>query len=80
MNEESFHIFTQETPTSNLGFIDAHASSIEISIHEKDYEILQSPGLLSSKREGGTTGAGMFTPPFSLYLLYIYLQIYLKVS
>lgn len=42
----------------DLGMIDASASSLDITVAGKDYALKQSPGLLASSREGGTTGAG----------------------
>ncbi|RJE19838.1 hypothetical protein PHISCL_07831 [Aspergillus sclerotialis] len=69
-DEESFFIFSSPIPTSNLGFIDSHAPFLDISIHDNDYSIIQSQGLLSSKREGGTTGAVLWkiTPLLSTWL------------
>jgi hypothetical protein len=51
-------VFSQEIPSQSLGFIDAHASSLEISVAGYDLTIHQSPGLLNSTRKEGTTGAG----------------------
>ncbi|PGH16745.1 hypothetical protein AJ79_01618 [Helicocarpus griseus UAMH5409] len=54
---EAFSLFSQEFPSQNLGFIDSHANSIDLTIHGRDFEIRQSPTILSSARSGGTTGA-----------------------
>jgi hypothetical protein len=51
-------VFSQEIPSQSLGFIDAHASTLEISVAGYDLTIHQSPGLLNSTRKEGTTGAG----------------------
>jgi len=40
--------------------IDAKAETLEITIGGKDYIITQSPGLLQSSREQGTTGAAVW--------------------
>jgi hypothetical protein len=37
--------------------VDGTAIEVDISIGERDFQIKQSPGILQSKREGGTTGA-----------------------
>jgi hypothetical protein len=42
----------------NLGFIDARASSVDVSVGDREFTIHQSPTVLSSTRSGGTTGAG----------------------
>ncbi|KAL4927653.1 S-adenosylmethionine-dependent methyltransferase [Aspergillus undulatus] len=68
--EESFVLFSQEIPSSNLGFVDSKASSIDLTIHSHEYTIHQSPTLLSSSRAGGTTGAVLWkiTPLFASWL------------
>ncbi|OJI83949.1 hypothetical protein ASPTUDRAFT_632247 [Aspergillus tubingensis CBS 134.48] len=55
--EESFLLFSQDIPSANLGFVDSRATTIDLTIHDQDYTIHQSPTLLSSSRAGGTTGA-----------------------
>lgn len=55
--EETFLLFSQSIPSQNLGFIDAKATSLELTVSDNDLTITQSPGLLSSNRAGGTTGA-----------------------
>ncbi|KAL4956166.1 hypothetical protein BDW69DRAFT_95916 [Aspergillus filifer] len=68
--EESFLLFSQDIPSSNLGFVDSKASTIELTIHDNEYTIHQSPTLLSSSRAGGTTGAVLWkiTPLFASWL------------
>ncbi|KAL4807193.1 hypothetical protein BDV18DRAFT_159411 [Aspergillus unguis] len=69
-DEESFLIFSQTIPSSNLGFVDAKTSSVDITIHDHEYTIHQSPTLLSSSRKGGTTGAVLWkiTPLFASWI------------
>lgn len=55
---ESFLLFSQELPSQDLGFVDAKATTLELTVAGKDLTIHQSPTLLSSNRGGGTTGAG----------------------
>ncbi|PGG96790.1 hypothetical protein GX51_07654 [Blastomyces parvus] len=57
VEEEAFSLFSQEIPSQNLGFIDSRANTIDLTIHGRDFEIRQSPTILSSTRSGGTTGA-----------------------
>jgi hypothetical protein len=40
--------------------IDAKATSLELNVAGKDFTITQSPGLLQSKRQEGTTGAAVW--------------------
>jgi len=56
--EEAFLIFSRPIPSQNLGFVDAKASTLELTVGGKEFSIHQSPGLLSSDRKEGTTGAG----------------------
>ncbi|KAJ5907486.1 hypothetical protein N7495_000168 [Penicillium taxi] len=67
VDEESFLLFSQDIPTGNLGFIDSHATTLEVTIQGAEYSITQSPTLLSSSRAGGTTGAVLWkiTPLFT---------------
>ncbi|KAL4784401.1 hypothetical protein BJX76DRAFT_221313 [Aspergillus varians] len=69
-DEESFLLFSQDIPSSNLGFVDSKATTIDIPIHDQEYTIHQSPTLLSSSRAGGTTGAVLWkiTPLFAEWL------------
>ncbi|KAH8432167.1 S-adenosylmethionine-dependent methyltransferase [Aspergillus melleus] len=66
-DEESFLIFSEPIPSANLGMIDPRSPSVEISIHDQDYTVHQSPAVLSSARAGGTTGAVLWkiTPLFA---------------
>ncbi|KAL4998072.1 hypothetical protein BDV10DRAFT_194720 [Aspergillus recurvatus] len=69
-DEESFLLFSQDIPSSNLGFVDSRASTVEVTIHDREYTIHQSPALLSSSRARGTTGAVLWkiTPLFASWL------------
>ncbi|KAK8051580.1 hypothetical protein PG993_002965 [Apiospora rasikravindrae] len=64
---ETFLLFSQEIPSQNLGFVDARASSLDLTVAGKDYVIHQTPAVLSSNRAGGTTGAVLWkvTPMFA---------------
>ncbi|KAI1503840.1 hypothetical protein F5X99DRAFT_77522 [Biscogniauxia marginata] len=53
--EETFLLFSQEIPSQNLGFVDSHATALDLSIAGRDYTIHQSPTILH--RPGSTTGA-----------------------
>ncbi|KAK4158113.1 ribosomal lysine N-methyltransferase 5 [Chaetomidium leptoderma] len=68
--EETFELFSQDLPSQNLGFIDSRASTLELTVAGRDLTIHQSPGILSSNRAGGTTGAVVWkiTPPFAEWL------------
>lgn len=55
---ETFLLFSQELPSQDLGFVDAKATTLELTVAGKDMTIHQSPTLLSSNRGRGTTGAG----------------------
>lgn len=68
--EETFLLFSQPIPSQNLGFVDAKATTLELTIAGRDLSISQSPGLLSSNREGGTTGAVVWkiTPLFAEWI------------
>lgn len=55
---EAFVVFSQEIPSRSLGFIDAHADQLELTVAAVDLVIQQSRGLLTSDRKAGTTGAG----------------------
>ncbi|KAJ5814300.1 uncharacterized protein N7503_001050 [Penicillium pulvis] len=70
VEEESFFLFSQEIVTGNLGFVDSHATTVDVTIHDHEYIIHQSPTLLSSSRAGGTTGAVLWkiTPPFAEWI------------
>lgn len=64
--EETFLLFSQSRPSHNLGIVDAKATELELTVSGRDLNIVQSPGLLSSDRKGGTTGAVVWkiTPLF----------------
>ena len=68
--EETFLLFSQDLPSQNLGFVDAKATSFDITISGRDLNIIQSPGLLSSNRIEGTTGAVVWkiTPLFAEWI------------
>lgn len=68
--EESFLLFSQKLPSQDLGFVDAKATNLEITVSGRDLNIRQSPTLLSSNREGGTTGAVVWkiTPLFAQWI------------
>ncbi|TDZ31771.1 Diaminohydroxyphosphoribosylamino-pyrimidine deaminase [Colletotrichum spinosum] len=67
---ETFFLFSHEIPSSNLGFIDPKATSLSLTLADRDFTIHQSPTVLSSTRAGGTTGAVLWkiTPLFATYL------------
>ncbi|KAF3389122.1 Diaminohydroxyphosphoribosylamino-pyrimidine deaminase [Penicillium rolfsii] len=67
---EAFLLFTQAIPTTNLGFVDSRASSLDVTISGNEYTVHQSPTLLSSSRAGGTTGAVLWkiTPRFAEWI------------
>lgn len=56
---DAFIVFSQAIPSQSLGFIDAKAAEVEITVGGKDLTIRQSRGLLTSNRKEGTTGAGL---------------------
>ncbi|KAK4130018.1 hypothetical protein BT67DRAFT_446129 [Trichocladium antarcticum] len=68
--EETFELFSQDPPSQSLGFIDGKAAVLELTVGGRDFAIHQSPGVLSSNRAGGTTGAVVWktTPPFAEWL------------
>ncbi|KAF2094174.1 hypothetical protein NA57DRAFT_46800 [Rhizodiscina lignyota] len=68
--EEAFLVFSQPIPSQNLGFVDPKAEILELNVAGRDFSIRQSPGVLTSNREGGTTGAVVWkvTPAFSAWL------------
>ncbi|PPJ57596.1 hypothetical protein CBER1_04808 [Cercospora berteroae] len=44
----------------DLGMLNPKATVLDIAIAGRDFEITQSPGLLQSSRDGGTTGAAVW--------------------
>ena len=68
--EETFLLFSQQLPSENLGFVAANAATLEITVGKRDLNIRQSPTLLSSNRDRGTTGAVVWkvTPLFAQWI------------
>lgn len=68
---ETFLLFSQDIPSQNLGIIDSQAPLLELTVGPRDLVIKQSPAVLNSTREGGTTGAVVWkvTPRFSEWLI-----------
>ncbi|KAM3509117.1 hypothetical protein MY11210_006456 [Beauveria gryllotalpidicola] len=69
-DEETFLLYSQPLPSSDLGFVDPRARTVEARVGGVDYTIHQSPGVLSSDRRGGTTGAVLWkiSPVFADWL------------
>ncbi|ETI20509.1 hypothetical protein G647_08546 [Cladophialophora carrionii CBS 160.54] len=69
-SEETFYCFSHRIPSNNLGFVDSKTHVLEVEIAGRDYTIRQSPGLLNSHREEGTTGAVLWkiTPLVAAWL------------
>lgn len=63
-------LFSQDIPSHNLGFVDPKADVLEVEIAGHDYTLQQSPGLLNSRRQEGTTGAVLWkiTPLLATWL------------
>jgi predicted nicotinamide N-methyase len=59
-NVETFDLFAQPPNSGDLGMIDPKAASVDLTIQGRDFTLTQSPGLLQSNREGGTTGAAIW--------------------
>ena len=55
---EAFELFSRYRGSSSLGTVAQGASKVDVSIAGQDFTITQSPGLLTSNRQDGTTGAG----------------------
>jgi hypothetical protein len=68
--QETFLVFSEDIPSGNLGFIDRTASSLDVTIGSREFTITQSPGLLRSNTDGGTTGAVLWkvTPLVAAWL------------
>ena len=65
--EESFLLVSEGNISGqNLGFVDSKATDLEISVGAQTFELTQSPSLLLSDLEGGTTGAVLWRA--TLYL------------
>ncbi|RDA95223.1 hypothetical protein CP533_1838 [Ophiocordyceps camponoti-saundersi (nom. inval.)] len=56
--EETFLLYAQQ-PLSwrDLGFVDPKAGSVQVMVGNLEVTLYQSPSLLASDREAGTTGA-----------------------
>ncbi|KAG6033508.1 hypothetical protein E4U19_006457 [Claviceps sp. Clav32 group G5] len=69
-DNETFDLYSNDVGSQNLGFVDAAAQTVEVSLAGRDVTILQSPGVLASTRAGGTTGAVLWkvTPLFANWL------------
>ncbi|KAI1613394.1 hypothetical protein EDD36DRAFT_264115 [Exophiala viscosa] len=69
-SEETFLLFSQDIPSNNLGFVDSNLKVIELEIAGRDFVLQQSPGLLTSSRRNGTTGAVLWkiTPLLAAWL------------
>ncbi|KAK9437000.1 uncharacterized protein VB005_11817 [Metarhizium brunneum] len=69
-DEETFLLYSNAIPSQNLGFIDPKATSLEITLADRDLTIHQSPTVLGSTRAGGTTGAVLWkvAPLFAEWL------------
>ena len=68
--EETFLLFAQPRTALDLGFVDDKATALELSVAGRDLSVTQSPGLLSSDRQQGTTGAVVWkiTPLFAEWI------------
>jgi predicted nicotinamide N-methyase len=55
--EETFLLFSESLPSQNLGFLDSKSGEIELDVGGRTFILKQSPNLLTSQRESGTTGA-----------------------
>jgi hypothetical protein len=71
-DEETFLLFTASAapPSQNLGFLSSTDSTLALTVAGLDLEVSQSPGLLTSNRAKGTTGAVLWTitPLFAEWL------------
>ncbi|PTB45792.1 uncharacterized protein TrAFT101_001224 [Trichoderma asperellum] len=69
-DEETFLLYANDIPSQGLGFIDSHASVLDLQLNGRDITIHQSPGVLASSRKGGTTGSVLWkiTPAFAEWL------------
>ncbi|KAK3488082.1 uncharacterized protein B0T23DRAFT_407259 [Neurospora hispaniola] len=57
-DEETYDLYAQDLPSSDLGIIDPKTAELQLTVAGRELTIHQSPGILSSARAGGTTGAG----------------------
>ncbi|KAK1253078.1 hypothetical protein MKX08_004265 [Trichoderma sp. CBMAI-0020] len=69
-DEETFLLYSNDIPSQGLGFIDSHATVLDLQLNGRDITIHQSPGVLASSRKGGTTGSVLWkiTPLFAEWL------------
>ncbi|CCC08215.1 hypothetical protein SMACR_01763 [Sordaria macrospora] len=56
-DEETYDLYAQNLPSSDLGIIDPKTTELQLTVAGRELTIHQSPGILSSARAGGTTGA-----------------------
>ncbi|KAK3503004.1 hypothetical protein B0T13DRAFT_446285 [Neurospora crassa] len=56
-DEETYDLYAQDLPSSDLGIIDPKTTELQLTVAGRELTIHQSPGILSSARAGGTTGA-----------------------
>ncbi|KAK0663719.1 Diaminohydroxyphosphoribosylamino-pyrimidine deaminase [Lasiodiplodia hormozganensis] len=68
--EDAFLVFSQPVPSHELGILDPKAASLDVTVAGRDLTIAQSPGLLTSNRALGSTGAVVWkvTPLFAEWL------------
>ncbi|KAF3214829.1 hypothetical protein TWF679_004609 [Orbilia oligospora] len=68
--EECFLLFLNKPDSRDLGFVNRTDSTVSVSINSQDLTIHQSPSLLTSTREAGTTGAVLWkvTPLLASWL------------
>ncbi|KAK6517174.1 hypothetical protein TWF506_007049 [Arthrobotrys conoides] len=68
--EECFLLFSNKPDSRDLGFVNRTESTVSVSINSQDLTIHQSPSLLTSTREAGTTGAVLWkvTPLLASWL------------
>lgn len=57
---EVFDLFSSAASSQDLGMVDGKAEELNVSIAGRDFTIKQSPGVLQSNRQGGTTGAAVW--------------------
>ncbi|KAF2484864.1 hypothetical protein BDY17DRAFT_351727 [Neohortaea acidophila] len=57
---ETFDLFSHFHSSQDLGMVDGKATEVEVTVAGRDFTIKQSPGLLRSNREAGTTGAAVW--------------------
>ncbi|KAF2864406.1 hypothetical protein K470DRAFT_208434 [Piedraia hortae CBS 480.64] len=57
VDEETFSLFFRASALTGLGMVNPRAQELDITIGNKDYMVMQSPGALLSKGSKGTTGA-----------------------